>query len=146
MGEREEKRVGLLWGEREDYGTSRDDDDVFAPGVGGEIRASLVSIVSSDIHIDEDVDDDDGVIPGVTGDLRLPWIWVEGWRARLRMGGDVVEKSRWEWRMDDKPGVRVVNNVPIIVATTPGLKGVLGVGGGVDGAARETRRKSVRWA
>ena len=28
------------------------------------------------------------------GDARLAWRWVEGWRARLRKGADVVEKAR----------------------------------------------------
>lgn len=28
-------------------------------------------------------------------ELRLAWLWVEGWRARLRAGGDVVERSRY---------------------------------------------------
>ncbi len=41
------------------------------------------------------------------GDARLAWRWVEGWRARLRKGGDVVEKARWEWRLD-RQGVVVV--------------------------------------
>jgi hypothetical protein len=27
-------------------------------------------------------------------DFRLAWIWVEGWRGRLRVAGDVVEKER----------------------------------------------------
>ena len=25
-------------------------------------------------------------------EMRLPWLWVEGWRARLTAGGDVVER------------------------------------------------------
>lgn len=111
-----------------------------------ENRVSLVSVISSEIHIDDDIEDDE-TVSDVTGDLRLPWMWVEGWRARLRMSGDVVEKSRWEWRMDDAPGMRVVNTVPIVVATTPVLGGVLAVGGGLDieGLVGEARRKSVRW-
>lgn len=30
-------------------------------------------------------------------EFRLAWMWVEGWRARLRMSGDVVEKERHVW-------------------------------------------------
>jgi len=30
----------------------------------------------------------------VQGEYRLAWLWVEGWRARLRSAGDVVERSR----------------------------------------------------
>lgn len=33
-------------------------------------------------------------------DLRLPWLWVEGWRSRLRRAGDEVEKVRWEGKME----------------------------------------------
>lgn len=29
------------------------------------------------------------------GDLKDAWLWVEGWRARLRAGGDLVEKCRY---------------------------------------------------
>jgi hypothetical protein len=32
----------------------------------------------------------------VKGDFKMAWTWVEGWRARLRAGGDVVERGRWE--------------------------------------------------
>jgi hypothetical protein len=31
----------------------------------------------------------------VKGDLKDAWLWVEGWRARLRAGGDLVEKCRY---------------------------------------------------
>lgn len=55
--------------------------------------------------------------------LRLPWLWAEGWRARLRKAGDQVEKARWEWRMDDLLGGKTAN-VPDIVARVPGsIKG-----------------------
>jgi hypothetical protein len=30
-------------------------------------------------------------------DERLAWIWVQGWRARLRGAGDLVEKCRYLW-------------------------------------------------
>ncbi|KAB5540578.1 hypothetical protein GE09DRAFT_260564 [Coniochaeta sp. 2T2.1] len=53
------------------------------------------------------------------GDFCLAWLWAEGWRARLRKCGDIVEQARWEWRMDDMIGHP--NNVPVIVATVPGV-------------------------
>lgn len=31
------------------------------------------------------------------GEFRLAWMWVEGWRARLRKGGDIVERERHVW-------------------------------------------------
>ncbi|KAH6857026.1 hypothetical protein B0I37DRAFT_369020 [Chaetomium sp. MPI-CAGE-AT-0009] len=40
-------------------------------------------------------------------------MWVEGWRARLRKGGDVVEKARWEWRLDLPEEVPA--SVPVVV-------------------------------
>lgn len=45
------------------------------------------------------------------GDARLAWRWVEGWRARLQKGGDVVEKARWEWRLDRQIGE--LNTLPV---------------------------------
>ena len=30
------------------------------------------------------------------GEYKMLWMWVEGWRARLRAGGDVVERCRGE--------------------------------------------------
>jgi hypothetical protein len=63
---------------------------------------------------------------GSDSELRLAWLWVEGWRARLRKGGDTVERARWEWRVDDllrksrdtKAGKG--DNIPDIVARLPG--------------------------
>lgn len=49
------------------------------------------------------------------GDARLAWRWVQGWRARLQNGGDIVEKVRWEWRLDRQMAV-VPNTVPVVVA------------------------------
>jgi len=34
---------------------------------------------------------------GAKDEFRLAWLWVEGWRAQLRMGGDIVEKERRVW-------------------------------------------------
>lgn len=33
---------------------------------------------------------------------RHAWLWVRGWRARLTAGGDVVERERWRWRVEDQ--------------------------------------------
>ncbi len=39
------------------------------------------------------------------GEFRLAWLWVEGWRQRLRKSGDVVEKTRRELGMSwQRPG------------------------------------------
>lgn len=32
----------------------------------------------------------------VSGHWRLAYIWVEGWRERLRRAGDLIEKQRFE--------------------------------------------------
>lgn len=58
---------------------------------------------------DED-DDDDGYDADVSntssvdpqGDYRLAWMFVEGWRQRLQVAGDVIQKHKWEWRMGDR--------------------------------------------
>lgn len=61
------------------------------------------------------------------GDARLAWQWVEGWRARLRRGGDLVEQARWEWRLDHQigrpdavPGVHVTVGVPEVLEFSKG--------------------------
>ena len=61
-------------------------------------------------------------------EFRYAWLWAEGWRARLRKCGDIIEKQRWEGRLEDSMGRE--NKVPIIVAR------------------QRTRRreKSVHWA
>ena len=58
---------------------------------------------------------------GAVGDAKLAWQWVEGWRARLRKGGDVVEKARWEWKLDRQ--MREPNNVPVVVVSVPEVVG-----------------------
>jgi hypothetical protein len=30
-------------------------------------------------------------------EFKMAWLWVEGWRARLRAGGDFVEKCRYDF-------------------------------------------------
>ena len=30
-------------------------------------------------------------------EFRLAWMWVEGWRGRLRGAGDIIEKARYDW-------------------------------------------------
>ncbi|KAE8451619.1 hypothetical protein EG329_003076 [Mollisiaceae sp. DMI_Dod_QoI] len=36
--------------------------------------------------------------PILRGDVKEAWLWVEGWRARLRAGGDLVEKCRYGYK------------------------------------------------
>jgi hypothetical protein len=48
------------------------------------------------------------------GEHRLAWIWVEGWRARLRTSGDVVERERYKWRLHCKRDV-IVCHRPVLV-------------------------------
>jgi len=33
----------------------------------------------------------------VGDDAKLAWFWVQGWRARLRVAGDLVEKCRYDF-------------------------------------------------
>lgn len=81
---------------------------------------------------------------GPDDDFRLAWIWVQGWRARLRKSGDVVEKARWEWRLDDAM-MRRPNAVPVIVARVPGVSALKGAEVRTE-VVGEARRKSVHWA
>lgn len=85
------------------------------------------------------------VVPEAGGDFRLAWVWVEGWRARLRKSGDVVEKARWEFRLDDAMLGRAPNRMPVIVARVPGVSALKGSEVRIVGPG-EVRRKSVHWA
>jgi hypothetical protein len=69
----------------------------------------------------------------------LAWLWVEGWRARLRVSGDIVEKARWEWRMDDLIGRP--NKIPVIQATVRNVS----VLKGSEPTTGRLRQKSVHW-
>ena len=46
----------------------------------------------------------------VKGECKMAWLWVEGWRAQLRGGGDIVEKARWGEGDGIKRGVVVRGN------------------------------------
>lgn len=81
---------------------------------------------------------------GPDGDFRLAWIWVQGWRERLRKSGDMVEKARWEWRLDDAV-MRRPNAIPVIVARVPGVSALKGAEVRAE-VVGEVRRKSVHWA
>lgn len=107
--------------------------------------------VVREVDVDEDWESDTALMQmdsdGLPGpergsEFRLAWLWVEGWRARLRKSGDVVEQNRWEWRLDHT--MRTPNQVPVIVAKTPG---VLVRQGRQTGRHRgREREKSVHWA
>jgi hypothetical protein len=94
--------------------------------------------VRGEVGID-DVADASEAETEAAGEFRLAWLWAEGWRARLRKGGDIVEKARWEWRVDD---IGRPNMVPLIVARVPGVSVLKGEGL----KPVRVRRKSVHWA
>ncbi len=76
---------------------------------------------------------------GASGNFRLAWLWVEGWRQRLRKSGDIVEQTRWEWRLDDV--CRRPNQVPLIAVKLPAVPALKGP----DSHSERGRRKSVRF-
>lgn len=94
--------------------------------------------VSSAYTINPEVESD--------SDFRLAWLWVEGWRTQLRKGGDIVERARWEWRVDDLLSKSRDNetrkNIPDIVARMPG---VLRKSTNCNKRRRNGTRKSVHW-
>lgn len=138
-----------------------------------EHRPSVLSVWKSEVSVDHDSDSDShstsrdrirvndidaarrgkidlaegmrGQKTGVKGDFRLAWQWVEGWRARLGKGGDIVEQARWQWRLDDR--MRVPNTVPLVVAKLPSvLVASSKTGNGLgDKDLDPSRRKSVHW-
>lgn len=46
--------------------------------------------------VGEKVDSCKGQEVRAEGIYKAAWLWVEGWRARLRAGGDLVEKCRYD--------------------------------------------------
>lgn len=90
------------------------------------------------------------VKPG--SDFRLAWLMVEGWRAQLRKGGDVVERARWEWKVEDLMAASRARSasIPDIVAGVPSsMKASVKSGGNRNLASRSQygsrSAKSVRW-
>jgi hypothetical protein len=84
--------------------------------------------------------------PARDSDARLAWVYVQGWRARLRHAGDVVERCRWEWRLEDMQGSgsrRAIVGSGMVLGDMRRrtAKGAL-KGDGEDGGRK---RKSVHW-
>jgi hypothetical protein len=52
--------------------------------------------VSNVVYVGFGVEEEEEVGYEVRGECKMAWMWVEGWRARLRAGGDVVERCRGE--------------------------------------------------
>ncbi|TDZ20214.1 hypothetical protein Cob_v007237 [Colletotrichum orbiculare MAFF 240422] len=76
---------------------------------------------------------------------RLAWLFVEGWRQRLRKAGDTIERSRWEWEIDGTTSVcrhgrasSVTFELVMADARTRVPEEL--------GARKKKHRKSVRWA
>lgn len=90
--------------------------------------------------------------PRRDSDARLAWVFVQGWRERLRNAGDVVERCRWEWRLEDM-GVRGSSGMGVGMRASVGSGMVLGdmrrrTAKGVmkeDKAEGGRKRKSVHW-
>lgn len=110
---------------------------------------------ADDVHSDRMVSVAEGRVssaytinPEVESDseFRLAWLWVEGWRAQLRKGGDTVERARWEWRVDDllrkSRENKARNNIPDIVARLPGA---LRKSSNHNKRRRRGTGKSVHW-
>jgi hypothetical protein len=103
-------------------------------------------------------DDDDGYDADIStssieagGDFRLAWMFVEGWRQRLQIAGDTIEKHRTEWRMEDlmMAGSNKVKKISSRLSLVTAQNGALrNVSGGkpmlVNGEA--VQKKSVNWA
>lgn len=66
----------------------------------GEIvrQAQVASVVVEKVEFEEveEVQEEDAAVD-TKHDFRLAWLWIEGWRGRLRTAGDIVEKTRHEF-------------------------------------------------
>jgi hypothetical protein len=95
------------------------------------------------------------------GDARLAWRWAEGWRARLRKAGNLVEQARWEeWRLDRQSRslpkmVPVVHEAQVVAPAPEVAEGCQGVvdttsastpSSNSTAMARRLRRKRGFWS
>ncbi|GKT51511.1 uncharacterized protein ColSpa_11692 [Colletotrichum spaethianum] len=77
---------------------------------------------------------------------RLAWLFVEGWRHKLRKAGDMIERSRWEWELD---GTATVNTHSRASSLTFGViiaDARQRVPEGPNKKKKKKQRKSVHWA
>lgn len=115
---------------------------------------------SDDVHADRTVQVAEGKVSSVytinseverDSEFRLAWLWVEGWRAKIRKSGDVVEKARWEWRVDDLLAASRIKGasarIPDIVVGHPSVLKKVGTNNSNSTTRRQDSgsRKSVRW-
>lgn len=87
-----------------------------------------------------DDDDHDNDLQEAMGEFRLAFLYIEGCRQRLRKAGDVIEKNRWEWRIED---LRSTSRLSLAMSSMAGLRTVPG---GKVNARRGRKKKSVHWA
>ena len=62
-------------------------------------RISLTMGAGWDENDDEDNEDTENRSE-VQGNEKLAWLWVEGWRAQLRGGGDLIERCQFVEELD----------------------------------------------
>lgn len=83
--------------------------------------------------------------------FRLPWLRAEGWRAKLRKAGDMVERARWEAKAEDllAAGRARKVSIPDIVTGMPSsMRGSVRSGRNSNATTAPSYRespKSVRW-
>lgn len=58
---------------------------------------SVAMIENRDMEEQMEEDMEEGKSREAQNEFRLAWMFVEGWRARLRKGGDIIEKERHVW-------------------------------------------------
>jgi hypothetical protein len=103
------------------------------------------SFTSSNIYDDEgeveaeaEAEAEEDADPKVTGSARLAWMFVEGWRKRLRVAGDIIEQKRWEWSMADMKNMSVPS---LATASTSAARNNT-----TDKTDEQEERKSARWS
>lgn len=75
--------------------------------------------------------------PEAASEFRLPWLWIEGWRHRLKRARDEVERCHGVWRFDNQTVVGGNSSLSIGAAFRDARAGVV---------RPKTRKKSVHWA
>jgi hypothetical protein len=65
---------------------------------GGRLSVASVTKVTNVVRIGVEFEEKDkNLVIKVEGEFKMAWLWVEGWRARLRAGGDLVEKCKYDF-------------------------------------------------
>ncbi|KAH8678929.1 hypothetical protein BGZ60DRAFT_525666 [Tricladium varicosporioides] len=80
----------------DDSGLGFEDTEPLLPRTVTKVD-NIVRIGFDEVSSDEERAEEERKKLEIQGEFKMAYLWVEGWRARLRAGGDIVEKARGGW-------------------------------------------------